>query len=230
MDKDVMEGHPNPEAVNAISQWLESRGGWGSGKPLSEYAKDAPEGITKADLKQAFLEMKPRSTPQEDYDPRGYYLTALADKLLKDENDIIELVRPVTEKYGKFREIGHGWERGKLVLRGNFDRDVDVGGWQKGGRIEVYSNVSNSAGALKSGGELTIFGDTGYGTGYGMTGGEIHITGNAGANVGERMHGGLITVEGEISKPYITGYGINKDPGIAKEKSGGKVIVAGEEY
>lgn len=227
---DINEGHFNPEAVSAISSWLESRSSWGSGKPLSEYVKDAPEGITKADLKEAFLKMKPRGTSGEDYDTRGYYLTALADKLLKDENDTIELVRPDTDMYDKFREIGHGWEKGKLILKGKFDRDTGIGGSQKGGEIEVYSNVGRHTGSLKSGGKLTVIGNTSYDAGFGMDGGEIHITGNAGANVGERMHGGEINVDGEISKPYVTGYGISNEPGIGKEKTGGKVVVSGKGY
>jgi hypothetical protein len=219
----------NPEKVKAIIEWLESKEAWGSGKTLAEVAGGSPDNITKEDVRAAFLSMKPlRGVARQNHDIRGYYLTALADKVLENDQDTIELVRPETGEYDKFRNIGSGWERGTLVLRGNFVRE-NVGDWMKGGRVEVHSGVGSRAGSLMSGGVLEIKGDAGYGAGFGMTGGKIHIQGNAGANVGDRMHDGSIVVDGQVG-PNWNEYGVTEGPNIGINKTGGKITVGGTEY
>jgi len=218
----------NPEKVKEINDWLESHTSWGSGDSLEEVASGSPEDITKEDVQAAFLNMEPRGVYGETHDIRGYYLTALANKVLENDQDTMELVRPETEKYSRFREIGHGWERGTLVLKGNYRREK-VGGSIKGGKVVVHSSVGSQAGSLMSGGELEIMKNAEYGAGFGMTGGEIHIHGKADANVGEKMDDGTILVDGGMGRNWNR-YGKTEGPNIGIYKTGGKVIVAEKEY
>lgn len=173
----------NKDNVEAIKRWLDLKSSWGSGKPLEDYAAFAPDNITKDDLRATFLTMKSRGS-NVDYDTRGYYITALADKLLEEEfkqkypngatpeeekrfweeEARIELDRPETDQYGSFRKFGTYWRRGTLVLRGDFGRDTNIG--------------------------------------YGMSGGKIHIIGDAGKNLGLGMTGGVIEVDGYANLGY----------------------------
>lgn len=168
---------PNPDNVQAILRWIKLKGGWGSGDPIEKYAEFAPEGVSEADLQAAFLGMRPLGIANENYDTRGYYLTALADKILRDgfsakypngateeetrrywdEEAIITLYRPKTDKYDKFRSLGTYWTRGTLVLNGDFDRDEGIGYGMRGGKLIVKGNA-HGVGTFMEGGVLEIEG------------------------------------------------------------------------
>jgi len=241
----------NPENVKAILNWLESKSGWASGKTLSEYSQDAPGGVTESDLQATFLSLKSPGVADADYDCNGYYVTALAHRILEEkiqkwqsehpdvsEEDLqrfidnetnIELTHPDTGKYewDRFREIGHGWEKGTLILKGNFGKSV--GGWMKGGKIIVEGNTGPDAGALMSGGELRINGTTGRELGYGMTGGKIYAR-KAGPVPGAVMHGGTIEIDEPVDLSQPGAYGPVSEPGIGLNKTGGEIIVEGKKY
>lgn len=245
------ETEANPENVRKILGWLESKSGWSSGKSLSEYAGDAPDGITEADLQEAFSSLKSPGVGDAPYDCRGYYVTALAHRILEertqqwrnehpdasdeelqkfiDKEVNAELTHPDTGKYSwdRLRQIGHGWEKGTLRLKGDFGEDV--GGWMKGGKVLVEGNTGPRAGSLMSGGELEIIGTTGRELGYGMTGGKIHAR-KAGPVPGAVMHGGTIEIDEPVDLSQPGAYGPVSQPGVGLNKTGGKIIVDGKEY
>jgi hypothetical protein len=245
------EVEANPENVKAILGWLESKSSWSSGESLSEYAENAPEDITEADLQEAFSSFKSPGAGGAPYDLRGYYVTALAHRVLEErtqqwqrenpgaseeelqqfinEGVKIELTHPDTGKYSwdRLRQIGHGWEKGTLRLKGDFGESV--GGWMKGGKVLVEGNTGPEAGSLMSGGTLEISGTTGRELGFGMTGGEIHAH-RAGPAPGANMHGGTIEIDKSIDLSIPGAYGKVSEPGIGINKSGGKIVVEGKEY
>ncbi len=192
IDQSVGKEIANPEHVQQITRWLKLAGSWGSGDPIEKYAEYAPDGMSKADLRATFLSMRSLGTPSQDYDTRGYYMTALADKILREEFDkrfpngaspeeeqkywdeeaVIELQRPQTGKYDGFRHFGTYWTRGTLVLRGDFRRDTDIGYGMQGGKIVVLGDMGPSAGTFMTGGILEVLGHA-QDYGYGKKGGEI---------------------------------------------------------
>ncbi|MDO8507814.1 MAG: hypothetical protein Q7S53_04605 [bacterium] len=241
---------PNPENVKKIVDWLDSKRGWCSGKKLSEHTVDAPD-VSEADLRAMFLEMKPLGVADADYDTRGYYITALADKILEDrfskwneanpyaskdkidewwqKNGKIELTHPDTGRFAsnRFRKIGNDWEKGTLILNGDFGNSL--GSHMRGGQIVLSGNAGPSAGALMGGGKLEINGTAGYELGFGMSGGHIKADVSA-PHPGNKMSGGII----EIGKVDTKLRGSNNQevdkPFIGDRKTGGKIIVQGEEY
>ncbi len=248
----IPEVEKTPEKVKAIFDWIESKTSWSSDKSLAECAVGAPEGVTEEDVHEAFLRFKPLHIAMVLHDLRGYYITALAHRVLeeritkwqtehpnvskeelqqfKDTNAKIELTHPETGQYSwdKFRQIGHGWEQGTLILKGNFGENV--AGSMRGGKVIVEGNTGSGAGSLMSGGELEINGITGYDLGFGMTGGHIH-TRKATPGPGTHMDGGLIEIDEPID---ITQPGPNNvvgdDPWIGYEKRGGRIVIEGKEY
>lgn len=154
---------PNPDNVDAIIRWIKLKGGWGSSDPIEKYAEFAPEGVRREDLQAALLQMRPYGIGNEQpYDCRAYYVTALADKILRDEfaakypegateeqereywdNAEIELFRPKSDKYSKYRGFGTYWTRGTLVLTGDFGQDDNTGYGMRGGRIVLKRNFGD---------------------------------------------------------------------------------------
>lgn len=240
----------NPEKVKAIVDWLESRGSWGSGKSLAEYAEGAPD-VSEGDLQAMLLEMKPYSTGNAPYDLRGYYITALAHRISEktfsqwyeqhpnaSDEEVnqwwnteakIELTHPETGRYSsdRFRQFGHYWEKGTLILRGNYGENTASS--MRGGKVIVEGNTGPRAGSLMSGGELQINGITGYELGYGMTGGHIYARVSAPAP-GSLMHGGTIEID-EINLSLPGSNNVKTDkPWVGSGKKGGRVIVGGKEF
>lgn len=241
---------PNPENVKKIVDWLDSRGGWGSGKRLSEHTTDAPD-VSESDLQAMFLDMKPLDTSRYDYDLRGYFITALADKIISDrfskwneantyanteeihewwqKNGKIELTHPETGRFAsdRFRKIGNDWEKGTLILNGDFGSDL--GSYMRGGKIILFGNAGPRAGVLMDGGKLEINGTAGYELGYGMNGGHIKADVSA-PHQGNRMSGGTIEI-GKVDTNLRGGNNQEVDkPFIGHRKTGGRIIVQGEEY
>lgn len=251
--KAKLKPEANPERVQAIYEWLESKTSASSTTPLSELADGAPEGITESDLQEVFINIKPRENSSLGFsdDIRGYYITALAHKIIgtkiekwqrrnpdaseKDLWDIpfftsVELTHPEIGEYNwdKMKNIGCRWERGVLVLKGNFGENVAVG--MKGGEIVVWGNVGPRAGALMEEGTLDVMESAAYGLGYGMRGGSIHAKKSA-PGVGEKMHGGFISIWEPIDY-HLPGPNnvISKDPMIGIGREDGIIVVAGEEF
>lgn len=197
VDKSVGKEVANPEHVQAITRWLRLERGWGSREPIESYAEYAPDGMSKADLRAAFLSLKPHESWEQGSDvSRGALLTALADKILREEFDkrfpdgatleeehkfwdeeaIIELQRPQrTDKHAYFGHLGTYWTRGALVLKGDFGGDPDIGWGMKGGRIVVLGNAGRNAGIFMNGGILEVVGNAPRHPGKGDKGGEVII-------------------------------------------------------
>lgn len=241
-----------PEKVKAILDWLGNKTMWASSNSLDKNAVDAPEGITKEDVREAFLRFESRGAPMAPHELRGYYITALAHRVLGEQiekwraehpnasekelqqfinTDVkIELIHPETGKYSfdKFRQVGHGWERGTLILKGNFGENVASG--MRGGKVIVEGNTGPSAGSLMSGGELEINGIADYDLGFGMTDGHIHAR-KAAPGIGYRMDGGLIEIDEpiDLKQPGLNNV-VGDDPWIGVEKKGGRIIIEEKEY
>lgn len=187
---------------------------------LSKLAQGAPEGITKENVQEAFIQLQPYDISVRDHDIRGFFITALADKVCERKGTII-LTHPEMDK---FRTLGFCWRKGTLILNGN--AGSDVGYCMEGGHVVVKGNVKENAGIFMTGGQLTIHGNTRYNLGCAMKGGCIYVKGNCGPDVGSDMTRGKIVVEGKILRipdayghrePYIGAETITVKGGIETE-------------
>ncbi len=107
----------------------------------------------------------------------------------------------LTGDLSRFKKVGQGMERGRLVVRG--DAGMHLGAEMRGGEIEVFGSAGDWAGAEMRGGLIHVHGDAGNraGAGYrgseiGMRRGAILIDGGAGLEIGAFMRRGLIAVGG----------------------------------
>lgn len=165
----------NPTHVQAIHRWLNLQTMWTNIDTLESMTEHAPVGMSKEDLRVTVRELKPLGTSRENYDLRGHYVTALADKILReefekrfphgaseeqknkfwDEDAVIELGRPPSGPYDHFRGFGTHWTRGTLILNGDFGRDENTGHGMKGGKIVVIGPAAiKPLGVGKTGGEI----------------------------------------------------------------------------
>lgn len=87
-------------------------------------------------------------------------------------------------------------DKSHLIIKGGCD--FRIGGYMKGGEIEIEGDVEHSLGEYMTGGRITVRGNADVGAGSGMQGGEIEIFGNAGIETGRAMRGGKLIIHGEI--------------------------------
>lgn len=102
----------------------------------------------------------------------------------------------------KFKKLGLGMTRGRLVVRGG--AGMHLGAEMRGGEIEVTGDAGDWVGAEMKGGLIHVRGSAGNraGAGYrgsevGMRRGSILIDGGAGLETGAFMRRGLIAVGGD---------------------------------
>lgn len=120
------------------------------------------------------------------------------------EGDGAETIE-VAGDLSKFKKLGQGMTRGRLVVRG--DAGMHLGAWMQGGEIEVHGSAGDWAGAEMKGGLIHIHGSAGNraGAGYrgsevGMRRGVILVDGDAGLEIGAFMRRGLIAVGGSCGE------------------------------
>lgn len=169
------------ENAQAVLDWVEGRTFWSNSMTFEEMTADAPEGVAKGDVEQAFAEMN-IYTVWSGPEVRGRYITALADKVLESDDATVTLRNP---KSGQMQHLGSGWRRGTLVI------DGDAG---------------EKAVADVEGGKVIITGNTGYHAVEGtMKGGVVEIMGDAKVlgkgwivNRKERFENGDQAAQGEV--------------------------------
>lgn len=87
---------------------------------------------------QAFCNELPKYENHEKFFRTGFYLTALVNKIIK-ENERITLKLPETDP--KVWYLGHEFDKGRLVIHG--DTGCETGHWMWGGIMKIYGNIES---------------------------------------------------------------------------------------